>query len=255
MQKMLAVAMILLFATLPLQVFATEGVRAVWVEILDENGRSVEIARTGDRVLIQLGLQNNNSSEKTFAYIVQVQDSEGYTVFLNWQSGTLKDNDTPRISWRPSKADSYVIQAFVWSSIDTPTPLSFAVQNSKIYVKSCSGSASCFAGIVTKVTDGDTLRIDDIAIRLSLVNTPERGDAGYSEATVFTEALCPVGSSTLVDEDDGQTAGSYGRIVAKVYCGNRMLNEELLLSGHAGVYAQFCNDSEFAQEAWVAKYC
>jgi micrococcal nuclease len=108
---------------------------------------------------------------------------------------------------------------------------------------------------LSKVTDGDTLRLDDIAIRLSLVNTPERGDARYSEATAFTTAMCPVGSTALIDEDDGQTGGSYGRIVAKVYCGDKILNEELLRAGRAGVYTQYCDESEYAREDWVAKYC
>ena len=99
MQKMLAIAVILLFAILPSQVFASKGVRVMWLDILDEDGRSVQIARPGDRLMIQSGLQNTDSSEQTFAYIVQVQDYEGYTVFLNWQSGTLQDNDTPSISW------------------------------------------------------------------------------------------------------------------------------------------------------------
>jgi endonuclease YncB( thermonuclease family) len=47
--------------------------------------------------------------------------------------------------------------------------------------------------------------------------------------------MCPVGSTALIDEDDGQTGGSYGRIVAKVYCGDKILNEELLRAGRAGV--------------------
>lgn len=84
-------------------------------------------------------------------------------------------------------------------------------------------------------------------MRLSLVNTPERGDVGYSEATAFTSAACPVGSTTLADEDDRQTSGSYGRMVAKIYCSGKMLNEELLRAGQAEIYLQYCNKSEFAR--------
>jgi endonuclease YncB( thermonuclease family) len=254
MQKMLAVAVILLFATLP-QVFASEAVTMAGLEILDENGGPVQNVKLGDSVLIQSRLEVNNQTEQAFVYIVQVQDSAGYTVFLAWTSGTLQVNPTPIISWQPEKIDSYVVQAFLWTSVDAPAPLSFTVHKSTIDVNNCSGSALCFTGTVTKVTDGDTLRVDDIAMRLSLVNTPERGDAGYSEATAFTAEICPVGSSALVDEDDGQTGGSYGRIVAKVYCGGKMLNEELLLAGHAEVLTQYCDESEFSNEGWVARYC
>ena len=39
------------------------------------------------------------------------------------------------------------------------------------------------AGKVNHVVDGDTLDINDIRIRLSLVDTPERGDPGFKKAT------------------------------------------------------------------------
>src|SRR5205809_172995 len=83
----------------------------------------------------------------------------------------------------------------------------------------CKGTARCFSGTVTYIVDGDTLDVDGQRIRLSLVNTPEVGQPGYQEAKDFTATTCPVGSRALVDEDDGQTAGSYGRIIAVVYCG------------------------------------
>jgi micrococcal nuclease len=116
------------------------------------------------------------------------------------------------------------------------------------------GTAECFTGIVTRVVDGDTLDVGDIRIRLALVNTPERGEPGYSEATAFTKSLCPVGSTVLVDEDDGQRSGSYGRMVAKVFCEGKILNAELLYSGHAGMYTQYCSVSEFAGEPWAREY-
>jgi endonuclease YncB( thermonuclease family) len=39
----------------------------------------------------------------------------------------------------------------------------------------CDGSAACFRGNVTNIVDGDTLDVNGIRIRLSLVNTPEIG--------------------------------------------------------------------------------
>ena len=48
-------------------------------------------------------------------------------------------------------------------------------------------------------------------IRLSMVNTPERGETGYNEAADLTESVCPVGVKALVDEDDGQKEGSDNR--------------------------------------------
>lgn len=115
----------------------------------------------------------------------------------------------------------------------------------------CAGRARCFTGTVERIIDGDTLDIGGERIRLALVDTPERNETGYAEATSFTASLCPVGSSALVDEDDGQTAGSYGRMLAKVTCGGKVLNAELVASGHAIVLTHFCGASEFAAEPWT----
>ena len=46
----------------------------------------------------------------------------------------------------------------------------------------------------------------------------------------------------------------YGRVLAKVYCGNRILNSELLYNGYADIMTQYCSTSEFAGEAWAQDY-
>jgi hypothetical protein len=120
----------------------------------------------------------------------------------------------------------------------------------------CQGQADCFTGTVTAIVDGDTLDVNNIRVRLSLVNTPERGDSGYSEAKWFTESKCPIGSEALVDEDDGQRGGSFGRLIGLVYCGNErlLLNEHLLNEGHAQIFGDFCGVSEFTEKDWVQKF-
>lgn len=39
----------------------------------------------------------------------------------------------------------------------------------------CKGSADCFRGVVTEIVDGDRIDVNNVRIRLSMVNTPERG--------------------------------------------------------------------------------
>jgi len=115
----------------------------------------------------------------------------------------------------------------------------------------CNGTAACFRESVTYIVDGDTLDVGSTRIRLALVNSPEVGQPGYTEAKQFTAQTCPVGSSVLVDEDDGQTGGSYGRMVALVYCGGVSLNAALLSSGNAVLVTYYCSVSEFADEPWT----
>jgi endonuclease YncB( thermonuclease family) len=119
----------------------------------------------------------------------------------------------------------------------------------------CKGNARCFNGTVTKITDGDTLEIDNKPVRLALVDSPEYYQEGYQEAKEFTTSICPIGSTAMIDEDDGQTVGSHNRTIAVVYCNNKNLNEELLINGHAIIDKEFCNTSEFANEEWAKYEC
>ncbi len=118
----------------------------------------------------------------------------------------------------------------------------------------CKGFASCFEGKIERIIDGDTLIISNKTIRLTLVNAPEKSEDMGKKAENFTANLCPVGSKVLVDEDDEQTKGSYGRVVAAVYCKNKNLNEMLLDNGLGEIYTSFCKTSEFRNEKWARRY-
>jgi micrococcal nuclease len=99
-----------------------------------------------------------------------------------------------------------------------------------------------------------------VRVRLALVNTPERGQNGYAEAIDFVQSICGVGTTALVDEDDGQKEGSFDRLIGLVYCGNdninnkKSLNELLLERGYAVVYQDFCGISEFSSNSWAQLY-
>lgn len=118
----------------------------------------------------------------------------------------------------------------------------------------CMGTAKCFSGIVTKVIDGDTLKVNDESIRFSLSSAPELNKFGGIDSKNFIETLCPVGSTVVVDEDDGQVSGSFGRIIALVYCNDVILNKELLDADLGYLEKRFCNSSEFSNTKWALKH-
>jgi len=118
----------------------------------------------------------------------------------------------------------------------------------------CYGTALCFTGTVTSVIDGDTIKVDGQSIRFTLASAPELNEFNGPEALDFIENLCPVGSTALVDEDDGQTGGSYGRIIGVIYCNGVNLNEELLDSGLGYLSTDFCDRSEFSTQSWAKKH-
>ena len=116
-----------------------------------------------------------------------------------------------------------------------------------------------FSGIITEITDGDTLdfRIlngSNITIRLSLVDTPERGELGYEEASEFAATVCPVGSDAIFVQDSWQKVDKYDRSLGLVYCNDMMLNEMLLSSGHSEIFEIYCDESEFGTQDWAIKY-
>jgi micrococcal nuclease len=215
---------------------------------------------SNDQLATKTNLINHDDEiSQEFVYLVQVEDDRGYAVSLTFQSGTLLPGGQQdvTIDWSSEDEGTYAIKSFVWSDFDHPIPLMHLTHKLIIAVNGeetvvCAGSASCFTGKVSKVVDGDTLEVGDIRIRLALVNTPEIDEEGYEKAKDFTSTLCPVGSRVLVDQDDGQLQDDFGRMLAKITCGDtKNLNSELLKNGHAGILTQYCVESEFSIEDWA----
>jgi len=119
---------------------------------------------------------------------------------------------------------------------------------------SCSGEAQCITGKVSKIVDGDTIKVDDKSIRFALTSTPEINDERGILAKGYVEKTCPVGSTVLVDEDDMQTDGSYGRIIGLIKCNGIILNESVLESGYGEILTSYCKTSEFGNSDWAKRF-
>jgi len=118
----------------------------------------------------------------------------------------------------------------------------------------CMGNARCITGIVTEVIDGDTIQVDGQSIRFALASAPELSEPEGIIAKDFIDGICPVGSTATIDEDDGQTKGSYDRILGVIYCDGKNLNEQLVESGYGYLSKEFCSVSEFSNSTWAKKY-
>lgn len=115
----------------------------------------------------------------------------------------------------------------------------------------CMGTASCIVGKVTRVIDGDTLIVDDVRVRLALVDTHEVEHSSGDVIRSIVAAVCQTGSDATIDEDDGQTEGSYGRMLGVVWCGSINLNEFLVDIGYGNIITRYCQVSEFNGEMWA----
>lgn len=117
----------------------------------------------------------------------------------------------------------------------------------------CSNDkGECYETTLLRVIDGDTVKdSDDMSIRFSLVSAPELDEKGGHDSKVFLEAICPIGSKIIVDEDDGQLQGSYDGTIAQVYCNGMSMNAEMIYNDHATIDDEFCGVSEFTFELWT----
>ncbi len=93
---------------------------------------------------------------------------------------------------------------------------------------------------VERVVDGDTLLLANRArIRLQGVDTPETKKPDHPvepfgpEAAEFTRRFIAEGSGTVRLQFDRERVDKYGRFLAYVWVGDRMLNEELVRAGLA----------------------
>jgi hypothetical protein len=167
--------------------------------------------QVGQQYLIMVTISHNYDykTEVPFVAFIEVRDPYGVTQSSAFQSGKLNeqiDDHTEIVtSWMPANSGQFSVRMFAVSDMENPLILS-VVSESIVNVKAyCNGHAECLLGHVIRIVDGDTLDLDEIRIRLALLNTPEVGEPGYDEAKEFATRLCQPPSFATADEDDGQT--------------------------------------------------
>jgi micrococcal nuclease len=109
----------------------------------------------------------------------------------------------------------------------------------------CQSSSSKIPAVVERVIDGDTLKVKignnkEETVRLLLIDTPESVHPTKPvqpfglEASHYVKTLLPPGTDIKL-EFDVRERDKYGRLLAYVWIGDRMLNELLLEKGYARV--------------------
>lgn len=105
------------------------------------------------------------------------------------------------------------------------------------------------SGYCGYVVDGDTIDVDGVGrIRFVGVNTPERGDPGYSTAKTYIKNQC-LGKTIYLDIDDAKRTDRYGRVLAVVYVNGVNINQRLLQLNYAEV--MYIPPSEFNPYSWT----
>jgi len=198
-------------------------------------------------ILVFVGV-GSNQAEKPTDYQRELEES------------VSSESTSPSQPFAPEETDyQRELEETVSSESPSPSQPSAPVQPSSSSnstdQRTFCGKFKCITDKVKRIIDGDTIELKNyLIIRLSLSDAYEKNKSGGPEATAFTTKLCPVGSYITVDQDDRQPFDIYKRILGKVYCGDKVLNSELLDNDHANILVKYCKTSEFAKEDWAIKY-
>lgn len=102
-------------------------------------------------------------------------------------------------------------------------------------------------GIVVNVIDGDTIDVlidgREVRVRYVGVNTPERDEPCYAEATQFNADL--VADQTVRLERDSSDTDRFNRLLRYIYVGDTFVNAELVRAGYAEAVLYEPDDREF----------
>lgn len=157
------------------------------------------------------------------------------------RTNPFRSSRLPRRSWQAVLFFAVIAALTAWQqqqqSRDTQTSDSSHATSSPTF-----DSATCR---VARVVDGDTIVLikNKEHVRLIGANTPETVKRNWPvepwgpEASQFTKDFLVGGEVRL--EFDGDRRDKYGRMLAYVWVGDRMLNEELIRAGLARAETQY----------------
>lgn len=94
-------------------------------KIVNSLGEEIKSPVVDQQLNLQTSLKNMSGKNIDWAYIVQVINSDGAIVDLNYATGSLAKNQTlaAALSWTPSERGNYKIEIFVWDNLRDINPL------------------------------------------------------------------------------------------------------------------------------------
>lgn len=102
----------------------------------DISGNELNEAIAGQQVVLTTTIKNNNAKLQPFTAIIEVRNSQGLTMSLDWQTGALNPSEVSEIgiSWVAPASGNYHVRTFVISGFEVPQVLS-PVATSEVKVK------------------------------------------------------------------------------------------------------------------------
>ena len=92
----------------------------------DGVGDGLELISSDSQIQIVGSVKNNHELKQKFVYLFQVKTHDNYVESISWIQGDLlsyQELDVSR-SWIPKLPGKYIVETFVWNSIEDPNALS-----------------------------------------------------------------------------------------------------------------------------------
>ncbi|MGH9878924.1 MAG: hypothetical protein ACRD5H_14940, partial [Nitrososphaerales archaeon] len=100
---------------------------------IDENNVTSSIHEIGEPVVIESAVTGKLDHKINFTAIIQIKDSDGYTVALESLGFAIAEDETtkPSFSFVFERSGEFDVSIFLWTELDNPVPLA-PVTNAKI---------------------------------------------------------------------------------------------------------------------------
>ena len=104
------------------------------ISFSDSFGNPLESLTSQTQMQIVGTIENQLNYEQEFIYFFQIKNSDNSVLSLSWIQGKLSPNQILDISqsWIPEKSDNYVLETYVWNSLNDFIPLSPPISTSII---------------------------------------------------------------------------------------------------------------------------
>lgn len=106
------------------------------MRITNQKSNQLTDINAGQQTIFRSTIQSSMNVKQQYSYILQIKDSNGYTVMLSWISGELeaKRFANASIAWTPDSIGKYTVEIFLWESMQKPVPLMSEEKKSVIVV-------------------------------------------------------------------------------------------------------------------------
>jgi len=113
-------------ATVDYSVSSINRIHVSPISFSDSFGNTLDSLISEMQIQVVGKIENQLNYDQEFIYFFQIKNSDNSVISLSWIQGKLSPNQLLDISqsWIPEKSENYVLETYVWNSLNDSIPLS-----------------------------------------------------------------------------------------------------------------------------------